>query len=179
LIRRRRAVGTHIVSLGVTEDLGRLTSYSEQMEKRGLKVSTDVLGVGEHVPSPAVREKLQLRPGEKTLFIRRLRGTSAIFPMVLLQSEIPVAFGINPNEEFWGSLYRLMEQKYHIPSEWAEEQICANRATPEEATHLGIRVGDVVLVMERRTLTDGNRPLEFVRAVYRAEHYTFSVKLKR
>jgi GntR family transcriptional regulator len=179
LIRRQRAVGTQIVSLGVTEELGRLTSYSEQMEKRGLKVSTEVLGVGHHIPSPAVGEKLQLRPGEKALFIRRLRGTSAIFPIVLLQSEIPASFGIQPDEEFCGSLYRLIEQKYHIPIEWAEEQICASRATPEEAKHLKLRTGDVVLVMERRTFTRGNRPLEFVRAVYRAENYTFWVKLRR
>jgi GntR family transcriptional regulator len=179
LIRRQRAVGTEIVSLGVTEDLGRLTSYSEQMEKRGWKVSTEVLGVGEHMPSAAVCEKLQLSPGAKTLFIRRLRGTSESFPIVLLQSEIPVSFGIDPNEEFSGSLYRLIEHKYRIPIEWAEEQISASRATPEEAKHLKLRSGDVVLVMERRTFTHGNNPLEFVRAVYRAEKYTFSVKLKR
>ena len=179
LIRRQRAVGTHIVSLGVTEDLGRLTSYSEQMENRGLKVSTEVLGVGHHIASSAVCEKLQLAEGQKTLFIRRLRGTSEIFPMVLLQSEIPASFGLDPQEEFSGSLYRLIEQKYHIAIEWAEEQICASHATPEEAKYLKMRTGDVVLVMERRTFTRGNRPLEFVRAVYRPEHYTFSVKLRR
>jgi DNA-binding GntR family transcriptional regulator len=33
--------------------------------------------------------------------------------------------------------------------------------------------------MERLTFTRGNRPLEFVRAVYRPEHYTFSIRLKR
>jgi GntR family transcriptional regulator len=43
LIRRQRAIGTHLVSLGVTEELGRLTSYTEQMRARGLKVSTLVL----------------------------------------------------------------------------------------------------------------------------------------
>lgn len=179
LIRRQRAVGTHIVSLGVTEDLGRLTSYTEQMAQRGLKVSTEVLAVGEHVPSANVRKGLQLQPAEKTFYLRRLRGTSQVFPVVLLQSEIPVSFGINTKEDFCGSLYDLLEQKYRIPIEWAEEQISASRATAAEAEQLKVYAGDVVLVMERQTFTGGNRLLEFVRAVYRPEHYTFSIRLKR
>ena len=170
LIRRQRAVGTHIVSLGVTEDLGRLTSFTEQMASRGLHVSTELLGVGQHVPDAKAREKLQLKKGEKSLYVQRLRGTSEIFPVVFLQSEIPASFGLALEEDFCGSLYKLLEQKYQIPIEWAEERISASQATAEEARHLKIRPGDVVLVMERQTFTSGNRPLEFVRAVYRPEH---------
>lgn len=179
LIRRQRAVGTHIVSLGVTEDLGRLASFTELMASRGLHVSTELLGVGQHVPDAKAREKLQLKKGEKSLHIQRLRGTSEFFPVVFLQSEIPASFGLSPEEDFCGSLYNLLEQKYRIPIEWAEEQISASLATAEEAKHLKIQPGGVVLVMERQTFTSGNRPLEFVRAVYRPEHYTFSVRLRR
>jgi GntR family transcriptional regulator len=179
LIRRQRALGTHIVSLGVTEDLGRLTSYTEQMESRGLKVSTEMLGVGLHLPNLKARQHLQLNEGEQTLWLRRLRGTSEVFPVVLLQSEIPACYGLSPDEDFCGSLYRLLESKYRIPIEWGEEQISAARASADEAAHLRIQTGDVVLVMERLAFTSGNRPLEFVRAVYRPEHYTFSVRLKR
>jgi GntR family transcriptional regulator len=179
LIHRQRALGTRIVSLGVTEDLGRLTSYTEQMAERGLKVSTEVLDVGHHLPDHKVREKLQLKAEEKTLFLRRLRGTSEVFPVVLLQSDLPMSFGVSAREDFGGSLYTVLEQKYRIPIEWAEEQISASRATQEEAKLLGIHAGDVVLVMERQTFTRGNQPLEFVRAVYRPEHYTFSIRLRR
>ncbi len=178
LIRRQHALGTHIVSLGVTEDLGRLTSFTEPMASRGLHVSTELLGVGQHVLDFKAREKLQLKKGKKSLYIQRLRGTGEIFPVVFLQSEIPASFGLSPNEDFCGSLYKLLEQKYRIPIEWAEEQISASKATTEEAKRLKIRPG-VVRVMERQTFTSGNRPLEFVRAVYRPEHYTFSVQLRR
>ena len=113
------------------------------------------------------------------MFIRRLRGTSEVFPFVLLQSEIPASYGISPAEDFSGSLYDLIENKYGIPIDWGQEEISASRASAEEARRLRIRPGDVVLVMERQTYTEGNRPLEFVRAVYRPEHYTFTVRLKR
>jgi GntR family transcriptional regulator, N-acetylglucosamine utilization regulator len=179
LILRRRSLGTQIVSLNVAEDLGRLSSYTEEMNKRGLQVSTEVLNVQYHVPAARVREKLRLSKGEKTLCIRRLRGTSEVFPVVLLQSEIPRSYNLDRGDDFGGSLYNLLEQKYRIPIDWAEEQISAGRATEEEAKYLRIPVHDVVLIMERKAFTNGNRPLEFVRAVYRPEHYTFLVRLKR
>lgn len=179
LIRRRRSAGTQIVRLGVIEDLGKLTSYTEQMARRGLHVSTEILEVGTHVPDARVAAKLGLETGAQTLFVRRLRGTSEVFPVVLLRSEIPTECGIDPNEEFVGSLYTLLEKKYKIPIEWANEEISAARATEDEARQLRIAVGDPVLVMERTTYTHGTKPLEFVRAVYRPEHYTFSVRLKR
>lgn len=179
LIERKRAVGTRIVRLGVTEDLGRLTGYTEQMEKRGLKVSTEVLGVDTHVPQEKVRAALRLESGQKTLCVRRLRGTSEVFPVVLLRSDIPTRFGVARSEDFNQSLYDLLENKYRIPVEWAEERIWASQAGREEAQLLRINVGDTVLMMERITYTIGDQPLEYVRATYRPEHYTFSIRLKR
>jgi DNA-binding GntR family transcriptional regulator len=36
-----------------------------------------------------------------------------------------------------------------------------------------------VLVMERVTFDPQDRPVEWVRAVYRPEHYTYAIKLRR
>lgn len=179
LIKRRRAAGTHIVKLTVTEDLGRLTSFSEQMESRKLKASTEILGVESHVPDVEVAGALGLSKGEKTLCIRRLRGTSQAFPVVLLRSEIPTSFGIDADEDFHASLYAVLEKKYRIPIEWADQKIWAGKATAAEAKLLRIKPGDTILGMERISYTHGDRPLEYVRAIYRPEHYTFSLRLKR
>jgi GntR family transcriptional regulator len=179
LIERRRSAGTRIVRLNVTEDLGRLTSFSEQMQSRNLRASTEILGVELHQPEAAVAEALQLSKIEKTLCIRRLRGTSEAFPVVLLRSEIPAAFGIDPDEDFHASLYAIIEAKYRIPIEWADQKIWAGQATAAEAKLLRIKAGDTILGMERITYTKSDRPLEYVKAIYRPEHYTFSMRLKR
>ena len=179
LIERKRSAGTRIVRLGVIENLGRLTSFTEQMAKRNLQVSTQVLSANIHRPSATVRKQLQLGSEEKTLCVQRLRGTSEVFPVVLLRSEIPANIGIRADEDFSGSLYSLIESKYGIPIEWADERISAAQVSRIEAEKLDIEAGDTVLVMERLTYTTGDRPLEFVRAVYRPEHYTFSIQLRR
>lgn len=179
LIERRRSAGTRIVKLKVTEDLGRLTSFSEQMRSRGLRASTEILGAEVHQPDDHVARALQLAKGEKTLCIRRLRGTTKTFPVVLLRSEIPAAFRIDPHEDFKGSLYDILEKKYGIPIEWADQKIWAGKATAAEAKLLGVAPGSTVLGMERVTYTRSDRPLEYVKAVYRPEHYTFAMRLKR
>ena len=179
LIQRRRALGTRVIRQKITEDLGRLSSYTEQMESQGLEVRTKLLQVDEHVPDPVVRKKLELDEDATTLVLKRLRGTSDVFPVVLLQSEIPTKYGIDPSRNFEGSLYRLLEKDYGIPIEWAREEIFAREASKEESEHLGIRKGDVVLVMERLTVTRGEVPLEFVRGIYRPEYYRYSIRLKR
>lgn len=179
LIERKRSAGTRIVRLEVTEDLGRLTSFSEQMESRNLRPSTEILTVKQHVPNKAAAEALRLAPGEKTLAIHRLRGTSEAFPVVLLMSEIPIRFGIDPKEDFNLSLYDIIEKKYRIPIEWADEKIWAGQASAAEAKLLRIAPGDTILGMERIAHTKGDTPLEYVRAIYRPEHYTFSLRLRR
>lgn len=179
MIERRRALGTRVIGSELTEDLARLKSFTEEMQHKGLHTSTEVLEVAQHVPGTAIRERLALPDGEQTLLIRRLRGTSEFFPVVYLTSEIPAAFGIDPAEDFSASLYGVIEAKYRIPIEWADEEIRVGKATAAEAQLLRIAPGDGVLVMERITYTSGERPLEFVRAVYRPEHYTFSIRLRR
>ncbi|MDH4208983.1 MAG: GntR family transcriptional regulator [Anaerolineae bacterium] len=179
LLDRRRALGTRVTRPQITEDLVRLTSYTEEMEDKGLTIRTQVLDVGLQVPRAGVAEGLRLEADEQALVIKRLRGTNELFPVVLLETHIPTRFGISPEEDFSSSLYRIIEDKYQIPLEGAEETISARRASAEEARRLEIPRGSSVLVMERLTFTTGAQPLEFVRGVYRPDRYQFSIRLRR
>ena len=179
LLIRRRALGTRVTRPQITEDLARLTSYTEEMEAKGLSIRTELLEVRLHLPAPDTASRLKLQPGDQSLQIKRLRGTNELFPVVLLQTEIPGRFGIAPSEDFSRSLYRVIERKYRIPIEGAEEVISAGQARAEEAARLQIPRGSSVLIMERLTYTRNQEPLEFVRAVYRPDRYQFSIRLKR
>lgn len=179
LLERRRGIGTRVVKHQIIEDLARLKGYTEEMESRGLRISTKVLDVIEHVPDVMIQQKLGLAEGERTISIQRLRGTSEVFPVVLLRSEIPVAYGIDIKDDFSQSLYRLLEQKYDRAILWAEETIEAATATREQAKFLEIKTGDTVLIIQRVTYTHNNHPLEYVKGVYRPDHYKFSIRLRR
>jgi GntR family transcriptional regulator len=179
MVERRRALGTRVARPPVTEDLARLTSYTEEMEARGLSVKTRVLDTGIHVPNDVVREKLKLEAGQETVFVRRLRGTTDQFPVLLVETELPADLGITPDEDFTDSLYRMMESKHRISIAGAIDTLDAAKATPEQAQLLSIAKGDCVLVLEELAYAPDGRPLSFSTGIYRADRYRFSINVRR
>lgn len=180
LLTRRRKLGTRVSRQSLlTEDLVRLSSYTEQAAAAGSSTRTQLLDVRLHLPDELAQERLQLSEGEQTLCLKRLRGTQELFPVAYLHSEIPARFGIGPDEDFSSSLYRLFESKHNIPVVGAHQTIRAAKATPEQAKLLGVSRGACVLMIEGITFTTGGVPLELVRGVYRPDRYQFSVYLKR
>ena len=179
MLERRRGIGTRVIKNQLIEDLARLKSYTEEMESRGVVISTQLLDVSERNPDAYIREKLKLNNHEKTISICRLRGTSEVFPVVLLRSDIVTDIGVTLEDNFSNSLYRLIEQKHRVRIIWAQETIEAAEATQEQAEKLEINPGDPVLIMERISYIENDRPIEFVRAVYRPDRYKFSIRLSR
>jgi GntR family transcriptional regulator len=178
-IERRRGIGTKVVKHQLTEDLTRLKSYTEEMESKGLGIISKLLQATHEVPEAEVRENLQTGEDEECVCIRRLRGTSEVFPVVLLRSIIPPRVGLTLDEDFSGSLYRIIEQKFRMPIVSASETIEAAKATEDQARALEIEPGDAVLIMKRICYTHSNVPVEYVRAVYRPDRYKFSIYLNR
>jgi GntR family transcriptional regulator len=180
VIERRRALGTRVIGTPLTEDLGRMKSFSEEMRLKGRQVRTEMVGVAAHLPAPILAAQMGLAKGERTLQIRRLRGNDQCFPLVLLTSELPDRLGVSAADDFSESLYVLLEKKYGISISHGMEAIRAGKATAEEARLLGIEVGETVLIIERLTYRRGDtRPIEFVRGVYRYDQYTFSMTMRR
>jgi len=180
VIERRRALGTRVIGTPLTEDLGRMKSFSEEMRLKGRNVLTEIVHVGLHTPPPVLAAQMGLSKSEHTLQIRRLRGHEQCFPLVLLTSELPERLGVAPTEDFSKSLYMLLQNKYGIAISHGLESIRASKATVEEARLLGIEIGETVLVIERLTYRRGDtQPIEFVRGVYRYDQYTFSMTVRR
>jgi GntR family transcriptional regulator len=180
VIERQRALGTRVIGTPLTEDLGRMKSFSEEMRLKGRSVLTEMVGVTTHTPSPVLAAQMGLAKGERTLQIRRLRGHDQCFPIVLLTSELPESLGVSADEDFSKSLYELLEKKYSIVISHGMESIRAGKATAEEARLLGVETGETVLIIERLTYRRGNtQPIEFVRGVYRYDQYTFSMTMRR
>jgi len=177
LLERKRGVGTRIIRTQIVEDLGKLRSYTQEVEYEGFQVVSQVLDVTVGPPSDPAREALDLAPGQQTVHIKRLRGTNIVFPVVLFRSEIPTSTGMTEQEDFNKSTYELLDRKYNMPVLWAEQKITAANATEEEAELLRIEYKAAVLTFTRIGYSVGDRPVEYVRGVFNPEHYAFSVRL--
>jgi GntR family transcriptional regulator len=81
--------------------------------------------------------------------------------------------------EAQGSIYKLLQEKFHIIPTEADETLEVTLATPEEAALLQIRTGSPLLLSERTTYSQNRRPFEFVKILYRGDRYRYFAKLTR
>jgi GntR family transcriptional regulator len=131
----------------------------------------------------AIAHALQLAPGEPVVEVRRLLLESGpeARPVVLDDLWLPgAAFrGLDAEklEQWRGPLYRLFEAEYSVRMIRAEEQIRAVAATEEEAALLQVAPGAPLLLVQRRSFTYGDRPVELRRGLYHTAAYHYRNEL--
>ncbi|MDI6870645.1 MAG: GntR family transcriptional regulator [Bacillota bacterium] len=176
-VRRERGRGTFVSEPKHREVLPRLMSFSEEMTAAGVRHGTRVLEARLAAPPKAIAARLNLGPDEQTLVVKRIRLVDDQ-PLSIMVSHIPASLGVNPAEDFSGSLYRLLEEKYGIMITEAEQQIGAVAADAYAAKVLNVKEGYPLLYIDRVTFS-GDRPIEHVRCLYRADRYEYSTRLRR
>ena len=165
--------GTFVAMPRIREISGFL-SYSQDMLARGLNPSSRVLCFTESEPDALLQKRLQLKPGEKTYCLKRVRLANDK-PMVLETAYLPVHLCPELIQEDFtnASLYAVLREKYGIYPTWADAEIVATLATPEEAAHLGMKPGLPVLCADRLTYTRTFSVIESVRSVYCGDRFSF------
>ena len=148
------------------------------MLAKGLKPKAKIISIKEILPSKRIAEALHLEEGEKVMRIERLRSANEEIICILI-SYLPSRLRIKLEDDFTGSLYDLLETKYEIPIVKGDQFIEASAANKYEAGLLGVRRGFPVLCMTRVTYTTGNKPIELVEGIYRADRYKYGITLKR
>jgi GntR family transcriptional regulator len=165
--------GTFVAMPRIREVSGFL-SYSEDIRARGLNPTSRVLFFGQVEPDPAMQKKLQTKPGEKAFCLKRIRLADQK-PMVIETAYLPVSLCPQLIEEDFStsSLYSTLREKFEIFPTWADAEIVAGQATPEEAGYLGMKPGMPVLCADRLTYTRTYTVIESVRSVYCGEGFSF------
>jgi GntR family transcriptional regulator len=170
--------GTFVSDPKLRQDLLELTSFTEDMLRRGLRPDARLLGleVADQVPLK-VRRTLGVSGDSELISVRRLR-TADGHPMCLETSYLPRAKVPWLLEEDLqsGSLYRILESR-GIELAKAEEHLEATLATEEESELLTVPAGSPALLIERITYTDRDEPIEYVKSLYRGDRYRFSAML--
>lgn len=178
LLIRKQGRGTFVATPKIAEALPRLVSFTEEMRMQNLAPSTSEAAV-EIVEAPErVAEALATPPRERFLRIERVRCANGK-PIVLLVSYLPRALGVDPREDFSGSLYALLEGKYGVRFGKAFQVIEAAAADDYVAQKLEIEEGDPILIIRRSAFSKSETPVEYVEGFYRADRYRYSIRLER
>ena len=149
------------------------------MLARGLVPSSEVLSFDVLIPPKEIMKELQLAEGEKVYLITRIRNADNI-PMALERTYIPVSLFPNLEEQqLVQSLYQIIEQHYGTKISHADQHIEARLVSNSDRKFLQLAENSVVLVMQRKSYILDQRPVEFVRSMYRADRYKFHNRIER
>ncbi|MHB1162249.1 MAG: GntR family transcriptional regulator, partial [Chloroflexota bacterium] len=178
LLHRQRGLGTFVRSNRIERELSTLTGFSEEMLARGLTPGTKLVFAEMADPDASVSARLQLEPGQKVFRMVRVRLANGE-PMAFEVDYLPPDLGEKlMQEDLEEALYTLFE-RYGVEIDWADQAIQPTPANEFIASHLGIKKGTPVLLMERVVYAIDGRPVELSRTSYRADRYIYRVRLKR
>lgn len=176
---REQGRGSFVVRPRVQDQLRRLTSFTEDMQLRGLSTESRILDF-RVLHDQEVARKMGIPEDEELVQLRRLRlveGEAIAIQNAFVRHRF--CPGIVDRGLADGSLYKTLEEGYGLRLGRALQTVEAKPADEYEAKLLKLEIGQPVLVLERLTYLVGGEPIEYVRSVYRHDRYRFTVELGR
>lgn len=177
MIVRRRGSGSFVAPKinRVEQSLSALTSFTEDMARRGKKVTTEWLERGIFAPSPEETFNLGLSSTEKVSRLSRLRKADGA-PLAIERASLSVDILPDPTL-VENSLYAMLEQNGRRPVR-AIQRISAYNITGDDAHKLEVEPNMAGLNIERISYLASGKAVEFTTSIYRGDAYDFVAELK-
>jgi GntR family transcriptional regulator len=179
-IYRRQGLGSFVKEHRVRQGLVRLTDFVEDMQQAGLEASSQVLHFAPESAPPEVAATLGLDTGKKVVRLDRLRLGDGE-PMAFDHTWLPLFYAqlIRDHDLTQDTIYQILEHEYDIPVLRGRFRIEAANASAEVAHHLAIPQRRALLVIERTSLTTGDKVVFFQRRYYRNDRVAYELELER
>jgi GntR family transcriptional regulator len=174
---QRHGSGTFVApqSQRVEQSLSQLTSFTEDMARRGMSVRAEWLDRGLYPPSPEETVILGLSSGDLVARIGRLRLTGDT-PLAIERAALSAEILPHP-DAVAGSLYAHLEKSGNRPVR-AIQRIRAANLGAADARLLDVPAGAASLNIERISYLASGRVIEFTRSIYRGDTYDFVAELR-
>ena len=173
----RRGSGTFVAQHveRLEQALSLLTSFTEDMARRGRAVESVWIARGLHAPAPEEVMALGLGANDRVARLERVRSSDGV-PLAIERASLPASILPDP-DQVTGSLYAVLEARALRPVR-AVQRISAANLGPRDADLLGVPPGVAGLRIERVSYLPSGKVVEFTRSLYRGDAYDFAVELK-
>lgn len=174
---QRRGSGTFVAQKveRLEQALSLLTSFTEDMARRGKSVDSQWISRQIDAPAPEEVMALGLSGDERVARLERVRRSDGV-PLAIERASIPASVLPDPGA-VEGSLYLALEAMGKRPVR-AVQRISAANLGPRDAALLEVPAGVAGLRIERIGYLASGRVVEFTRSLYRGDAYDFAVELK-
>ncbi|MES2845845.1 MAG: GntR family transcriptional regulator [Pseudomonadota bacterium] len=174
---QRRGSGTFVAAKveRLEQALSLLTSFTEDMVRRGKSVESVWLSRAIHAPAPEEVMALGLGAGTMVARLERVRRSDGV-PLAIERASLSTDVLPDP-AAVETSLYAVLQARGMRPVR-AVQRISAANLGPRDAELLGVPTGAAGLRIERIGYLPSGRVVEFTRSLYRGDAYDFAVELK-
>lgn len=179
---REHGKGTFVSPPKLQKGISELTSFTEDMKRRGIVPGQKILSIGYVEPAEKVRAQLDLPKNVKEILcVDRIRlGDGSPMGLQTSYYSLPEGQTFSREElEDVGSIYALLRERLHLIPTEADETLEVTVATPREASLLHVKPGSPLLLSERTTYSQTRRVIEFAKILYRGDRYRYFAKLTR
>ena len=176
-LERTRGRGTFVTRPPIELDLDGTTTFTEEMQLRGMDPATRLVSSREQPADGRVAEALDLVVGARTLYLERLRLADGE-PLLLEEVHLPADRfpGLLAADLEHGSLYQLLTERYGTRIDRAREWLEPALLPAREARLLGQDVHHPALVIEGIAYDQGGTPVEYARSYVRGDRTRYYVE---
>lgn len=176
---RRRGSGTFVSEPKIAQELT-MTSFTEDMERRGMVPSSRTLELRVTPAGAHLGRLLHVSPSEPVVIVTRLRladrETMAIEMLHVREALVP---GLSAADLERHSFYDLLLNTYGVEIVGGTQTIEPTVTNEDESAALGVPLHSPAFVFERTTRSPAGETVEYVRSIYRGDRYRIVTELSR
>jgi GntR family transcriptional regulator len=172
--------GTFVSDEPINQTLDMLTSFSEDIEKRGQQPGSRLIDAKLIPATGKLAQALQVPVGATLVMLKRVRLANQQ-PVALEISHLVASYCPQILERFdfeRESLYHILRTHYNVRLVYADQELGSRLATDEEVQRLAMELHSPILSMVRVTYIEDQHPIEYVESAYRGDRYKFRARLK-
>ncbi len=175
LVMRRRSQGTIVLSRPFEEDLQSLSSFTEEVKRRGQRPSARVISFRNERASEEDCRYLEIEPQTRIWSIVRVRSINDE-PVGMILSHIPIRRaphlqqGDFSEEGEAQSIYHVLEHLHDVKLVRATEYFDAVSLDEESAALLKLPVGSPILSRLRISYSTDGKPVAYEQGLYRVRY---------
>ena len=178
LLRRRHGSGTYVSEPKIALPLT-MTSFTQDMARRGMRASSQVLSFESISAGAKLGQRLRISPKDEVWAIRRLRLADDISMAIeFLHVARALLPDLRRDDLAERSFYRLLQEEHGITIASGIQTIEPTLLNEEEAEMLAVPVHSPAFLFERTTESEGGDVVEYVRSLYRGDRYRLVTELR-
>lgn len=173
VLYRIKGKGTFVSQQKYEKSIHGLTSFSEDMIRKGFKPSSRLISQTIILANELIANKLQITKGQEVIELKRVRMADEE-PMALEIVYLPVQIiKTLPDNIGTISLYDYIEQELGLLIDYSIQEIEAILTEEPISTHLEVEAGIPCLLICLQSYLKSGQIFEYVESYYRADRYKF------